>query len=423
MAQSAPVVDSARLARTGLVVLTFINLFNYIDRYVVAALGESLRHSPLHVSDTQFGLLTSGFIVVYMLAAPVFGTLGDTGSRRRLIAAGVFIWSVATAVGGLAWSFVSLLGARALVGVGEAAYGTIAPSLLADYFPRQYRGRVFSIFFAAIPVGTALGYVIGGALDVRFGWRSAFFFVGAPGLALAALSLRLYDPPRGIQDPTDALRASHRLRGAARAAYATLARSRLYVLTVLGYAAYTFALGGMAVFLPKFLMRVRGLTEGMTTIGSGLVLVATGLLGTTVGGWAADRLLVRTRQADLWVSGVATLLAAPVALVALVAPSPPVYWTTLVLAELLLFSSTGPINSAIVNLVAPEMRATAVAVSILAIHVLGDVPSPTILGAISDASTLARAVLIIPAAILLGGVIWTYGAWRGERMAGVEPSP
>jgi len=423
VAQSAPVVDSARLARTGLVVLTFINLFNYIDRYVVAALGESLRHSPLHVSDTQFGLLTSGFIVVYMLAAPVFGTLGDTGSRRRLIAAGVFIWSVATAVGGLAWSFVSLLGARALVGVGEAAYGTIAPSLLADYFPRQYRGRVFSIFFAAIPVGTALGYVIGGALDVQFGWRSAFFFVGAPGLALAALSLRLYDPPRGIQDPTDALRASHRLRGAARAAYATLARSRLYVLTVLGYAAYTFALGGMAVFLPKFLMRVRGLTEGMTTIGSGLVLVATGLLGTTVGGWAADRLLVRTRQADLWVSGVATLLAAPVALVALVAPSPPVYWTTLVLAELLLFSSTGPINSAIVNLVAPEMRATAVAVSILAIHVLGDVPSPTILGAISDASTLARAVLIIPAAILLGGVIWTYGAWRGERMAGVEPSP
>jgi MFS family permease len=424
VAQGAPVVDSARLARTGLFVLTCINLFNYVDRYVVAALGESLRHSPLHVSDTQFGLLTSGFIVVYMLAAPVFGTLGDTGPRTRLIAAGIFIWSVATALGGLAWSFVSLLGARALVGIGEAAYGTISPSLLADYFPRQYRGRVFSIFFAAIPVGTALGYVVGGLLDVHFGWRSAFFFVGAPGLVLAALSLRLYDPPRGIQDPTDALGASHRLRGgAARAAYATLARNRPYVLTVLGYAAYTFALGGMAVFLPKFLMRIRGLTESMTTVGSGLVLVATGLVGTTVGGWVADRLLARTRQAYLWVSGVATLVAAPVGLVALLAPSPVVYWTALVLAELLLFSSTGPINSAIVNLVAPEMRASAVAVSILMIHVLGDVPSPTILGAISDASTLARAVLIIPAAILFGGVIWTYGAWRGERMAGVEPSP
>src|ERR1700747_2349517 len=160
VAQGASVVDSARLARTGLVVLTCINLFNYVDRYVVAALGESLRHSPLHVSDPQVGLPTSGFIVVYMLAAPVFGTLGDRGSRARLIAAGIFIWSVATAVGGLAWSFVSLLGARALVGIGEAAYGTISPSLLADYFPRRYRGRVFSIFFAAIPVGTALGYVV-----------------------------------------------------------------------------------------------------------------------------------------------------------------------------------------------------------------------------------------------------------------------
>src|SRR5439155_1600792 len=215
-------------------------------------------------------------------------------------------------VGGLAWSFVSLLGARALVGVGEAAYGTIAPSLLADYFPRQYRGRVFSIFFAAIPVGTALGYVIGGALDVRFGWRSAFFFVGAPGLALAALSLRLYDPPRGIQDPTDALRASHRLRGAARAAYAALARNRPYVLTVLGYAAYTFALGGMAVFLPKFLIRVRQLPEGPATLWSGITLALTGFVGTFAGGWIGDRLLPATRQAYLWVSGVATLVAARV---------------------------------------------------------------------------------------------------------------
>jgi len=152
----------------GLAILTLINLFNYLDRYGLAGVGESLTRSPLHITDTQFGVLASGFIAVYMLSAPAFGTLGDTRSRTRLIALGVFLWSFSTALGGLAWGFVSLLVARALVGVGEAAYGTIAPSLLADYYPRSHRGRVFAVFYAAIPIGSALGYIVGGQLDVHF---------------------------------------------------------------------------------------------------------------------------------------------------------------------------------------------------------------------------------------------------------------
>jgi MFS family permease len=411
--------EPARLARRGLVVLTAINLLNYLDRYVPAALGESLRASPLRITDTQFGLLTSGFIVVYMLAAPVFGTLGDTRSRTRLIALGIFVWSGATALGGLAWSFASLLVARAVVGIGEAAYGTIAPSLLADYFPRSQRGRVFSIFFAAIPIGAALSYVISGQIDVHYGWRSAFFVAGIPGLVLAALALRLYDPPRGVQDPEP--HSGRRLSGAGTAgsAYAALRRNRPYLLTVLGYAAYTFALGGMAVFMPKFLMRVRGLPEGTATAWFGVILVATGFVGTAVGGWLGDYLLRFTKQSYLWVSGVATLLAAPISLVALSSPTPATYWGAIVVAELLLFSSTGPINSAIVNVVAPEIRATAMAVSILVIHVLGDVPSPILLGAISDRTSLGRAVLIIPVAVLVGGLVWTYAAWRGA----IESAP
>ena len=407
------------VARRGLIILSLINLFNYVDRYIIAAISESLRHSSLHISDLQYGLLGSGFIVVYMATAPVFGALGDTRSRPRLIALGVTIWSVATALGGLAWSFASLLAARAMVGVGEAAYGTISPSLLADYFRKEFRGRVFGVFFLAIPVGFGLGLAIGGLMDVHFGWRSAFFVAGIPGLILAALALKLHDPPRGIQDDVTPGAAvtpgapSHTLgvTGAV-AAYRALLRNRPYVLTVLGYAAYTFALGGMALYIVKFLERVRGVSEGQASVGFAAVVIATGLIGIALGGWLSDRLLRVTKQSYLWVSGIATLIAAPLALIGVTAATPAVYWTAIVLAQLLLFASTGPVNSAIVNVVAPEIRATAVAVSIFTIHILGDVPSPTLIGAISDATSLTKAVLIIPVALLLSGAVWTYAAKR-----------
>ena len=406
------------LARRGLIVLTLINLFNYLDRYIIAAISESLRHSSLHISDLQYGLLGSGFIIVYMATAPVFGALGDTRSRPKLIALGVTIWSVATALGGLAWSFASLLAARAMVGVGEAAYGTISPSLLADYFKKEFRGRVFGVFFLAIPVGFGLGLAIGGLMDVHFGWRSAFFVAGIPGLVLAALALRLHDPPRGIQDAVTPSAPSHTLgvTGVA-SAYRALLRNRPYVLTVLGYAAYTFALGGMALYIVKFLERVRGVSEGQASVGFAAVVILTGLIGIALGGWLSDKLLKVTQQSYLWVSGVATLIAAPLALVGLTSATPAVYWTAIVLAQLLLFSSTGPINSAIVNVVAPEIRATAVAMSIFTIHILGDVPSPTIVGALSDARSLGEAVLIIPIALLIGGAVWTYAAWREGNSA------
>ena len=396
------------LAGTALAVLTLINLFNYLDRWIVAALAESMKHSELRLSDTQLGALMTGFIIVYMLAAPLFGALGDRRSRTRLIALGVAIWSGATALAGLARSYAALFAARAAVGIGEAAYGTISPTLLADYYPRERRGRVFAIFFAAIPIGSELGYIVGGLADHYFGWRPAFFVAGVPGLLLAALALRLHEPRRGGQDP-DAVGP------VTRPVYAALLGNRPYLLTVLGYAAYTFAIGALAFWTPSFLERARGIPKAQATVQFGAIVVVTGFLGTYGGGWLGDRLLRRTRQAYLWVSGVATLAAAPLTLAALAAPAPPVYWTAIVAAEVLLFASTGPINSTIVNVVSPHVRATAVALSIFTIHILGDVPSPSLVGAISDARSLGEAMLIIPVAVLVGGIIWSYAAWRGGR--------
>ena|SRR5947209_5354134 len=166
--------DPVRVARWGLFVLTLVNLFNYLDRFVLSSVVESLKQARplgLQLSDTQLGALATGFILVYMLTSPIFGTLGDRGNRPRLMAVGVGIWSLATALGGFAVNFGTLFVARSAVGVGEAAYGTVSPSLLADYFPVEKRGRVFAVFSAAIPIGSAAGYMLGGLVDHYYGWR------------------------------------------------------------------------------------------------------------------------------------------------------------------------------------------------------------------------------------------------------------
>ncbi len=406
-------------ARWGLAVLTAINLFNYLDRWIVAALVESLKKSDLALDDFQLGLLATGFIVVYTLTSPLFGILGDRGSRPRLLALGVGLWSVATALAGRAQGFVSLFLARSAVGIGEAAYGTISPGLLADYYPKSRRGRVFAVFFVAIPVGSALGYVVGGLIDHRWGWRAAFYVAGLPGLLLALMALSLPDPPRGSQDEEGIVPALP--PPSTRQVYRDLFRNTPYILTVLGYAAYTFAIGGLAFWAPAFLERMRGVPKSQATVEFGAIIVVTGLVGTFAGGWLGDALLKRWKEAYLWVSGVATLLAVPAAFLALASPRRAVYLPAIVVTEILLFASTGPVNSAIVNVVSPGERASAVALSIFAMHILGDVPSPPLIGALSQASDLARALLVVPVAIAVAGVVWTWAAWRGERAAGGRP--
>jgi MFS transporter, Spinster family, sphingosine-1-phosphate transporter len=418
------VIPTRRAALWALGVLTGINLLNYLDRYVVSAIAPSLK-SAMALSDTQLGWLMPAFLLVYMVAAPAFGSWGDLGSRTRPMAIGVLVWSLATFLSGFAQSYPQLLAGRAVVGIGEAAYVAIAPALLADCFPSERRGRVLAVLNMAIYVGTALGYIVGGQVGAHFGWRAAFFVGGVPGLLLALTVLRLPDPPRGIQDPagTATRRGPERdARQGAFALYLALLRRWPFMVVVLGYAAYTFALGGLAFWMPSFLERVRHVPLDQATTGFGEIVIATGFIGTFVGGWLGDHLLRYSRQAYLWFSGVTTLLAVPCALLALIAPAPAVYYPAIILAELLLFMSTGPINAAIVNIAAPFERASAVALSMFAIHLLGDVPSPVIIGRVSDLSSLGQAVLMVPVAIAVSGLIWLLAARVHERAALPAPA-
>jgi MFS transporter, Spinster family, sphingosine-1-phosphate transporter len=413
-------IGSASLA---LAILAFINLFNYLDRYVVSALVERLRHSELALTDTQSGSLMSGFLIVFAAVAPIFGALGDRRSRPRLIAFGVACWSVATALSGLAWNFWSLFAARAAVGVGEASYVTVGPSLLSDYFPRAQRGRVMAVFFCAIPVGAALGYVVGGLMGEHFGWRMAFFVAGAPGLILALLCLGLDDPPRGSQDkdassgsadasgagaPHGGAEASHETRAAA--TYLKLLHNTPYVLTIAGYAAYTFAMGGLAYWMPAFLERTRAVPADRATVSFGIIVLITGFTGTIFGGWLGDYCARYTQRAYLWISAISTLIAVPFAWVALTSASAGLYLVCMVIAQLLMFLSTGPINASIVNLVLPTQRASASALGVFTIHLLGDVPSPLLIGLVSDHTSLLQAVKLVPVAILIAAAIWIFGA-------------
>ena len=185
---------------------TAINLLNYLDRFVISPLLPVLKQE-MGLSDTQLGALVPAFMLVYMFAAPAFGAWGDRRSRTHAISLGVGLWSIATLLAGFAHGYAHLLAARALVGIGEAAFVAIAAAMLADLFPAGDRGRVYAVLNMAIPVGSALGFILGGLIGHHFGWRAAFFVAGAPGLALALAVLWLKDPPRGAQDHAPRSRA------------------------------------------------------------------------------------------------------------------------------------------------------------------------------------------------------------------------
>ena len=255
-----------------------------------------------------------------------------------------------------------------------------------------------------------MGYVVGGLVDKHYGWRDAFFIAGVPGALLAALCLLLRDPPRGAQDGSVAKVSRSSIGKATWATYGRLVRNRPYALTVLGYAAYTFAVGGLAVWMPAFLERARGIPRSDATVSFGAIVVITGFIGTFVGGWLGDYCARYSRQAYLWLSAIATLISAPFVWFALTTQSHAMYLVCMVTAQLLLFLSTGPINAVTVNIVSATERATAIALEVFAIHLLGDALSPPLIGVLSDHFSLEQGVKIVPIAVVIGGLIWIWAA-------------
>jgi len=385
--------------RYALALLLAVNLLNYIDRQVLFAVFPLIK-DDLRLSDTALGFLGSAFMFSYMLFAPLFGWLGDRWSRTRLAAGGLVVWSLATALAGLAPGYRTLLAARATVGIGEASFGTVSPGLISDFFPKERRGRVLAWFYVAIPVGSALGYLLGGVLGQQYGWHAAFMIVGVPGLLLAIPIALLRTPPRGGDDTEVQAPAGNLSAG-----YAALFRNRSFVLNTLAMAAMTFAIGGLAQWIPSFLYRMHALdvAKGNTLFGATTVLA--GILGTLAGGWLGDRWQKRSGRGYLQVSGWGFLIGTPFAAWAILAPGLTGCMSAIFIAEFFLFLNTGPLNTVIINVTAPSVRAMAFAVNIFFIHALGDAVSPSILGWLSDRWDLRSALLITPAAMLLAGLL------------------
>lgn len=409
---SAP---TRRLAFAIALVLTAINFVNYLDRQVVFAVLEPMR-LELGASDSEAGLLATVFLVAYMIASPLVGSLGDRAPRKHIVAASLVVWSLATVGSGLAPDYPTLFAMRVVVGLGEAGFAAVAPTLIADLFHPAERSRRLAYFYLATPMGSALGYLVGGAVGEAYGWRAAFFVAGGPGLVLALVALALPEPTRGAMDAAD---GSASEPGAPhltmREAVQRLFRSPAWRIDTVGTTLMTFALGGLAAWMPTYLKRTYGLDLAEAGMGFGAVTVVAGLVGTLLGGWLGDRAQARGAGGYFRVSGVGLLLGAPFTVAMVLMPSVGTAFAMAFVAELLLFLNTGPLNAALVASVPVSMRARAVAVNVFFIHALGDAISPPLMGLISDTWHLGLAVGAMALPIAVGGLVLIYGARRVDR--------
>lgn len=388
-----------------LALLSGLNLLNYLDRYVLSAVLMPLQ-AELRLDDADGGALASAFMLGYFLSAPIFGYLGDRFPRKHLMLGGVLVWSLATVSSGFAQNFAQLFAIRVVVGVGEACFVTLGPSWISDLFAKTQRNTVLTLFYVAIPFGSAIGFAIGGWFAQRGEWRDAFFWVGLPGLLFALSLLFLREPLRGEADGLAGEVTKHP-KPALKEIAGLLLNGR-YNLLAWGYTAQVFAIGAFGVWGPKFLYQIHGLTLGHANTIFGEMLAGAGLFGTLVGGFIATWLRKRTPAGYAWVMAFSLFFAIPVSFFALTVGDATFSLIGLGFCMFFLFLPTGPITSQIFEIVPVHLRANAVALCTFIIHLFGDFSSPPLVGAVSDATkSLQKGVLILPAVLVVGAILWS----------------
>jgi MFS family permease len=395
-----------------LALFTAINLLNYLDRYLVAAVLPLIM-SDMALTNEEGGRLVAAFVFGYFLFSPVFGYLGDRYDRPKLMALGVVVWSLATIGTGLATGFAVFFAVRILVGIGEASFSTIAPGFLKDRIGDPIKlNSALAIFFAAIPVGAALGYVVGGEVAHHLNWQAAFFVGGIPGILLAVFLLRFRDQRAA---PSGEARAAVGVR-------AVFARPILRY-AIGGYVLNTFALTGLAAFVTKYGVEL-GFDIAEINRAFGLILVLSGFLGTVCGGKLASVLAARSGDTTgtlFRFIGVSALIGAPAMWCAFTVADRNLFLVLCFVAELLVFAATAPVNSLIV-VNAPERGETITqGVTIFCLNLFGALLAPIVVGRIADASSLTTAMQVGGGVMLMSGVVWLLGA-RVSRAASL-PSP
>jgi MFS transporter, Spinster family, sphingosine-1-phosphate transporter len=401
-------------ATTALVLLTALNFVNYIDRYILPGVQEQVKHE-FQISDALIGSLTFWFMVAYMCTAPITGWLGDRFPRKPMIVIAALFWSGINFFTAYVHSFDSLNIRHAALGIGEASFGIFAPALLSDFYPDDQRNRVLTIFNVAIPVGAALGYLVGGTVGEHFGWRMSFIVSAVPGVIIALLiAFFMKEPARGA--------SQHEKAKLEKGTVLSLLKNKAYLSSILGYAAVTFSLGGISVWMPTFLQRIDGRTQSSAAYIMGAITVVTGLGGTITGGTIAQKWSRTNSKALYLVPAISAALAVPPALLCFFGPHSLTLYG-LGAAIFLIFLGTGPVNAATLNAVRPEIRATAMAGQLFIIHALGDAISPGIIGAVSDRSTLNLGLGSTLITMLLAAVIFFLGSRYAPPLHQEQPTP